>query len=56
MDSPVDKDDIIQRLTRVETLLEHHLKNSERTLNYLLFPTLVGVVLIVAKLFLFGGR
>jgi hypothetical protein len=45
--------EILQRLTKLETLLSNHLAEADKLAHYLYFPTLVGVILIVVKLFVF---
>jgi hypothetical protein len=47
---------ILQRLTTVETLLQNHLATADRLVNYLYFPTLVGVILIMIKVFFFPTK
>jgi type II secretory pathway component PulF len=41
---------ILERLMRLETLLESHMAAQERLINSILYPILVGVALIAIRL------
>ncbi len=40
---------ILERLVRVEILLKNHLKHHDMYLKFVLFPILIGVVLLVVE-------
>ena len=44
--------ELVERLTRVEILLNNHLKSHERMIQWFLWPLLVGVALILIRVFM----
>ncbi len=40
---------LIERLTRIETLLANHLHSSEMMLEKLIYPLIIGMILLVIK-------
>ena len=43
--------EIIERLIRLETMLENHLAYHSKMTKYLLFPILIGIILLLFKTF-----
>ncbi len=45
---------IIERLIKIETLLENHLKHHEHFEWFFLLPLFVGLLLLIAKVYFLG--
>ena len=42
---------LLERILKLEVLMQNHLKHHENLLHYFIFPLLVGLIVILAKLF-----
>jgi hypothetical protein len=42
---------VCERLTRVETMLEAHMANQDKIVQHFLYPTMIGVVLMLIRIF-----
>jgi len=45
------KDTVLERIIRIEMKLDNHLHTHDTVLKWILCPSLVGVILIIVKLY-----